>query len=164
MVSIINKAIDKMVSLIEFVCSVLFISICLIVLIQVIGRFVLKIATPWSEELARYLLVILVFLGATVSVKERSHLVALNIFEGRSEKTKLFGSLVVDGIILLVSVMYARNSIRMSRIVGTEMASSMLWLKTRYLYIIISIGFLLSSLFAVFLILKTIITFKERNK
>ena len=164
MVSFIHSTARKMVSFLEFVCSVLFVLVCLIVLIQVVGRFLLKIPTPWSEELARYLLVILVFLGTTVSIKEKSHLIALDIFAGRSQVTRLFGSLLADGIILAVSLLYARNSIRMSIIVGTEMAASMLWLKTRYLYILISAGFLFSSVFSLFLIIETIITLKELKK
>jgi TRAP-type transport system small permease protein len=164
MVAFIHSTAKKMVSFLEFVCSVLFILVCLIVLIQVIGRFVLKVPTPWSEELARYLLVILVFLGTTVSITEKSHLIAIDIFAGRSEVTRLIGSLLADGIILTVSLLYARNSIRMSVIVGTEMAASMLWLKTRYLYILISAGFLFSSIFSAFIIIETLVTLIERKK
>lgn len=164
MVSSIRGTVIKMVSVLEFLCTVLFSAVCLIVLIQVVGRFILKVPTPWSEELARYLLVILVFLGTTVSIKEKSHLIALDIFSGRSELTRLIGRFLTDGIIFIVSILYARNSIRMSVIVGTEMASSMIWLKTRYLYIIISLGFIFSCIFSGFLILETLLALKERKK
>ncbi len=155
---------ERIVYVLDRVSGVIFVAICVIVFIQVIARFVLRFPTPWSEELARYLLVLLVFLGTGVSLKGRSHLIALNIFEGRSEAVARIGRLLVDGIVLFVCIFFTRNSIRMSSIAGTEMASSMIWLKTSYLYIVIAAGFLLSSLFTAFSILETLIGTREGER
>ena len=149
---------------VERLCAVFFASICFIVLLQVVARFILKVSTPWSEELARYLLVVLTFLGASISIREESHLIALNIFSGRSAKTEKIGRLVVAGVVLFVNVVFARNSFRMSAIAGTEMASSMVWLRTSYLYDLISLGFLVSCLFSVSLILETLFDSKSEKE
>ena len=148
----------------ERVCAAFFAAICFIVLYQVVARFILKIATPWTEELARYLLVVLTFLGACVSIREESHLIALNILCGRSAKVEKIGRLIVAGILLSVNVVFTRNSFRMSAIAGTEMASSMVWLRTSYLYDFIALGFLMSSLFAASLILETLFVSKSETE
>ncbi len=155
-IPVIRKLTAASVDYLECVCAALFAGICFIVLFQVVTRFILKIPTPWSEELARYLLVVLTFLGACISIREETHLIALNIFSGRSAKVEKIGRLIVAGILLSVNVLFTRNSFRMSAIAGTEMASSMVWLRTSYLYDIISLGFLMSSLFSASLILEAL--------
>jgi len=149
---------------VERLCAVFFAAICFIVLLQVVARFVLKIPTPWSEELARYLLVVLTFLGASISIREESHLIALDIFSGRSAMIKKTGRLVVGVIVLFVNVVFARNSYRMSAIAGTEMASSMVWLRTSYLYDLILLGFLVSSLCSASLLLETLFVSKSETR
>jgi len=152
-----RNLIDGIDRVLDRASSVIFIAICIIVFIQVIARFVLRFPTPWSEELARYLLVLLVFLGSGVSLRGKSHLIALNLFEGRSESVAKAGRLLVDGIVLFVCIFFTRNSVRMSSIAGTEMASSMIWLKTSYLYLVIAAGFFFSSVFTAFSILETLV-------
>ncbi len=164
MIPRLESSIKKTVVVLETLCSTLFFLVCFIVLLQVVARFILKVSTPWSEELARFLLVILVFMGASVSLKEKSHLIALDIFSGRSERTVNIGKLLTNGIILSVNILYFRNSIRMAVIAGTEMAASMIWLKTRYLYILISVGFLFSTAFSAFLILETLLDMRKGGK
>ena len=163
MIPAIRKLMALSAYCVECLCAAFFASICLIVLVQVVARFVLKIPTPWSEELARYLLVVLTFLGASISIREESHLIALDIFSGRSATTEKVGRLIVGGVVLFVNVVFTRNSFRMSAIAGTEMASSMVWLRTSYLYDIISLGFLLSCLFSASLILETLFVSKSEK-
>jgi TRAP-type transport system small permease protein len=157
MISAIRKLTGASAYCLERICAAFFAAICFIVLYQVIARFVLKIPTPWTEELARYLLVLLTFLGACISIREETHLIALNILSGRSPRVEKIGRLVVTGILLAVNVVFTRNSFRMSAIAGTEMASSMVWLRTSYLYDIIALGFLMSCLFSASLILEILV-------
>ena len=45
-----------------------------VVFLQVIFRFVLKMSLPWSEELSRYLQVYITFFGTAYGVKTGAHL------------------------------------------------------------------------------------------
>jgi TRAP-type transport system small permease protein len=163
MIPAIRKLTAACAYCLECVCAAFFAAICFIVLYQVVARFILKIPTPWSEELARYLLVVLTFLGACISIREETHLIALNILSGHSPRIEKIGRLIVAGILLFVNVVFTRNSFRMSAIAGTEMASSMVWLRTSYLYDLIAVGFLMSCLFSVFLILETLFCTKRET-
>ena len=44
-----------------------------IVILQVIFRYIVKGSLPWSEELARYLMVWITFIGASIGVKRGAH-------------------------------------------------------------------------------------------
>jgi len=45
-----------------------------VVFMQIIFRFIVKGSLPWSEELARYLMVWAVFIGASIGAKEGAHI------------------------------------------------------------------------------------------
>jgi TRAP-type transport system small permease protein len=44
------------------------------VFIQVLVRFVLKLPIPWTEEVSRIAFVYIIFIGATIAVREKAHI------------------------------------------------------------------------------------------
>ena len=72
-----------------------------IVIVQVFSRYVLNHSLFWSEELARYLLVWLTFLGASVAYYRRMH-PSINLFQHRfSEHLKQRLRLIVHALSLV---------------------------------------------------------------
>ena len=66
-----------------YICIVLLSLFAVILFIQVIARYVFNNSLSWSEELARYLFIWLVFIGISYGAKQMKHLridVFLNIF------------------------------------------------------------------------------------
>jgi len=65
-----------------------------LIFIQVIFRYFLELPLGWSEEIVRYLFVIVTFLGGTVATREREHIeidfitTVVNKYENRPEKQK----------------------------------------------------------------------------
>ncbi len=55
---------------IDFVASMTFVLIMLMVLFQVVMRYVFRIGVPWIEEASRLTYVYLAFLGAAISLRE----------------------------------------------------------------------------------------------
>ncbi len=81
-------------------------SMALIVAIQVFSRYVLNHSLFWSEELARYLLVWLTFLGASVAYRRKAHPSIDVVFVRTSPSVqKLFTILVHLASILLFGIM-----------------------------------------------------------
>lgn len=69
-----KRLLDGVNTLVELaVCAMLLVMV-VVVFLQVIFRFVLHSSLPWSEELARYLMVWISFLGASIGVKRKSHI------------------------------------------------------------------------------------------
>ena len=57
----------------EFLVVPIMAVMTVVVIMQVFSRFVLRDSLSWSEELARYLMVWAVFVGASIGVKRGSH-------------------------------------------------------------------------------------------
>jgi TRAP-type C4-dicarboxylate transport system permease small subunit len=58
----------------DWISFVLFWALALVVFYQVFTRYVLDDAAGWTEEIARYLLVAVVFIGASMSVRKNNHI------------------------------------------------------------------------------------------
>jgi TRAP-type C4-dicarboxylate transport system permease small subunit len=66
----LNAAVNRWV---EYLLSAIGILMALVVVIQVVSRYLLNHSLFWSEELARYILVWLTFLGASAAYYRKAH-------------------------------------------------------------------------------------------
>lgn len=87
----------------ELICSCILLIMVIVVTLQVICRYLLGAALTWSEELARYFLIWLTFLGAGIAMKRGAHM-GLQILEGAlSQKvqrlTKMFSVLCISSFL-----------------------------------------------------------------
>ncbi|TCN18414.1 TRAP transporter small permease [Mesobacillus foraminis] len=69
-----DKLLKTLNSLLNGIIVVVLVSMVSLVFLNVVLRYVFSSGITWSEELARYLFVWLVFLGAVVATKEKGHL------------------------------------------------------------------------------------------
>lgn len=95
-------------NLVEGIGALLLAAVVVIVLIQVVGRYVLQISLSWPEELARYTLVWVMFFGAAVAAASHRHIVVDTITELVPPRVRLIlqGVATVAGLLaigLLVS-------------------------------------------------------------
>lgn len=65
---VINNKLEEVFLVILMALAVIIVSA------QIVTRFVLKTPLPWSEELARYMFIWLVWVGAAFATKERKHI------------------------------------------------------------------------------------------
>jgi TRAP-type C4-dicarboxylate transport system permease small subunit len=68
-------------AIVESVAAVLLAAVVLIVLVQVFGRYILRMSLSWPEELARYVLVWLMFFGVAAAAATRSQIVVDTLVE-----------------------------------------------------------------------------------
>ena len=55
-------------------CSLVFWALAVVVFLQFFTRYVLNSSLGWTEEIARYLLIAVTFLGSAMAVRKRSHI------------------------------------------------------------------------------------------
>ena len=67
---------------VDAICSSLCLGLTVIAFAAVICRYVFNSSLTWSEELTRYMFIWVVFLGAAIGVRERTH-IAVDIFADR---------------------------------------------------------------------------------
>jgi len=98
-----------------------------VIILQVIFRFILKASLPWSEELARYLMVWLTFVGASIGVKWGSHIgvEALVIVLPKNVQTIVKYLGIILAIIFCVVVFSASLGILQNQIVNRQVSPAM---------------------------------------
>ncbi|MDP6388442.1 MAG: TRAP transporter small permease subunit, partial [Alphaproteobacteria bacterium] len=73
---ILVKVNDLVYKVLTFLCAVFLAAVVVTVFYQVVGRYVLQVSTPWSEETAVYSFIWMVLFGSALGVRDHSHLVA----------------------------------------------------------------------------------------
>jgi TRAP-type C4-dicarboxylate transport system permease small subunit len=81
----------------------LFVLLIVTVTLQVVTRYVFNNSFGWTEEIARYLLVGVTFLGGGIAVRRRAHL-SLEIWSGASPRVQAIHAGAID---LLAAAFYA---------------------------------------------------------
>lgn len=82
-VSILSKMISWMNEIIKYVLIIIMVTLIFAVFFQVLFRFVLNQPLAWTEELARYCLIWITFLGASYAMSLKAH-IGLSIVVDRS--------------------------------------------------------------------------------
>ena len=91
----------------EIICVGLLISILVVTTLQVFSRYVLGNPFEWTEELARFLMIWLVFFGASAGIKRNAHIKIeffSSKFSGKSRKliSKINLIIVMSLLIILI--------------------------------------------------------------
>ncbi|GAF20685.1 LOW QUALITY PROTEIN: TRAP-type C4-dicarboxylate transport system, small permease component [Bacillus sp. JCM 19047] len=74
------------------------------IFLQIVMRFVLGTSLGWSEELARYSFIYLVFIGVSYGVKQEKHIRIDTILSFLNEKKQVILSFIVYSLFLLFSI------------------------------------------------------------
>lgn len=117
--AVFSKLLNKVNLFVEYLVCFLLTVMVITVFLQVIFRFIIHSSLPWSEELARYILVWISFLGASIGVKKKAHIgvaVITNLLKGTGKKlvsflvplfsTVFFIFLAIYGVRILDIVFY----------------------------------------------------------
>ena len=95
----------------------IFIGVCMIIMVivifgQVVNRFILHFTIPWFEELGRYVMIYMVFIGSTVVAREGLHIKVTMVeekFKGKAAKAlKIFQNLVIFAFLVLILILSYR--------------------------------------------------------
>lgn len=128
-----------------------------VILAQTFFRFVIFKSLPWSEELSRYLFVVMIMLGINLGVS-KDIMVRIDIIDKKlSEKHLLKLNILREIIGFLVSGLFFYSTFEMIK-VGAFQKSPALQIKMSIMYIVIAFGFLLTMIATIFRIYELIDT------
>jgi len=106
------KTIDKINGIISKILSaamiILFIWMIVAFSIQVFGRYIFSAGFPWTEELTRYGMIWMVFLGAAWIIFNADHVkvtILEDVLKGKSKKTILIVQTII-GLIFVAAIFY----------------------------------------------------------
>ncbi len=137
-------------------------SMSLILLLQIVSRFLVFMPLSWSQELLQYLNIWLVFLGAAVAVKEKAHIKVDFVVEHFTVSARKFFrifSYLASG--LLVSLVATQAYELMGKTMNKTTGSFPV--PVGYFYLSLLVGCSLMTLNYVFLIYAELIPSTERG-
>ncbi|MBE0529367.1 MAG: TRAP transporter small permease [Rhodospirillales bacterium] len=133
----------RMNRLLEYGVIVIFGIMTTVIFLQVIFRYGLEQSLSWSEELARYLFIWLTFLGASVAIREGTHIrVTLAVDAIKHRATNLSLSLTANllGIAFLYILMTKGVTVAMRVLALEQISPTMEFLPIGVIYLAIPIG------------------------
>jgi TRAP-type C4-dicarboxylate transport system permease small subunit len=114
-----------------------------IVIVQVLARYVIEVSIPWTEEAARYMLASMTFIGGAVALKEGKHIVVDFLFQRLPPQSQRFLSLVFGVLIFIFLLMIGWGGLRLLESAWEVPTASMPWLTMGQIYLILPVGLLL---------------------
>lgn len=122
-----------------------FVAMLILVIAQVLFRYVLQVSVPWTEEAARWFYAWQIFLGSAVAAKRGLHLRATFLLERLPPKLKALVDFVIGlaGLAFLAGIIW--GSLVMMRAVYPVEAGSFP-VSTSYLYLAIPVSLLVMLL------------------
>lgn len=107
------------------VIALMLLAIVVVTILQVILRFVFNQPLTWPDELGRFLLIWLVFIGAAVVSFDDRHLGVEVIQEKMSPKVKLISSMILRALIMVFLFITIYSSIDLIRIAHTQTSAAL---------------------------------------
>lgn len=121
--------------------------VCL--MIQVLARYVFQVPTPWSEELARYLLITTTVLGAGEVSRRGDHLGVYFVRDSLHGVPKAALMLLIKVIEIIFMAIITIGIVQAYRINGEVVANTMKWFKMRWLFVGLGFGNFMMLIYAV---------------
>jgi TRAP-type C4-dicarboxylate transport system permease small subunit len=148
----------------EIFCSVILALMLVILTYQVVLRFIFNNSNAWSEELARYMFIWFIFVGASYAAQKLAHIkidALINLYPERVRKyVWLMGVLVWIGFNVIVIITSGRYAVVLHR---ADQVSLGLGIKMSYVYAAIPVGYLLMTFRLLQNLYKTIFSAKTND-
>lgn len=115
------KGLDKHLE--EYILIILSILTVAIIFLQVVMRYVFGNSLPWSEELARYLFIWMIYIGVSYGVKRRKHLNVDSFSMLFEQKGKIVVGIISNSLFLVFAVVIAVYGINIIADITRESAA-----------------------------------------
>ena len=123
--SFLKKTLDRVNFLVEYAVCALLAVMVVVVFLQVVFRFVIRSSLPWSEEMARYLMVWIVFLGASIGIKRKSHIGVDALVSLLPETIRRWTAVLVNGLFCVFFAFMIHYGRMILRVVGFQLSPAM---------------------------------------
>lgn len=157
------RKIDKHLE--EYLLSVILSTTVILITVQVFMRYVMHASPSWTEELARYLFIWMVYIGISYGVKMQRHIkvdAILLILPHKAQKLLLILSNVLF-IVFCVFIIYQGTAVAMN-LLSFGQTSPALSVPMGYIYMASPIGFSLAIIRLVQNIVVIVSELKELNQ
>lgn len=111
----------------------------MVMLLQVLTRYVLKINMPWTDEAARFLFIWSLFLGAAIAQRANTHIRVTFLVDRLNDRIKNLFFIVSDLISVVISLIIFYGTILMMKKTFGVLASS-IPISYTWIYLSLALG------------------------
>ncbi len=122
------------------------------VLIQILGRQVLKVSVPWTDEIARFSFIWMAMIAASAQVRKRAHFTVSIVADAIPWKRAL--TVIIDLAIIFVAFCLFYYGIRYCQL-GLKKVSSVINMRMTWVYAAIPVGSLFMMFYGVEMLMET---------
>ncbi len=108
-----------------------------VLMLQVLARYVLQVSIPWTEEVSRYLLMLMTFVGAALALRDRQHIAITFLLDRLTHTQRIWADLLFNVLIMLFLGAVFRGSVRMIQLTWETPAGTVPWITTGRIYLIL---------------------------
>ena len=107
-----KKALDVLEKAIEIIMAVLIGAFTLLILVQVVSRYIFNNTVTWSEQAARYLFIWMVFLGMPILYRHGEHVGFTMVVERFPKKVQDIIGIIIHLLVLVFCVFWLIQAIK----------------------------------------------------
>lgn len=146
----------------QFLVMALMVGISLLTFAQVIFRYFLNYSLYWSEELARYVLMWITFIGASIGFKHKAHMGIDFIVRRLGADGRKVMALIIDVVTGIMAIVMLLWGYQLAMFVSMQFSPA-LFLPMTVPYISIALGGLLTLLHSLAFIVTDVKTLRGRG-
>jgi TRAP-type C4-dicarboxylate transport system permease small subunit len=143
-----DRALEWITTVVKWVMVSLTCVIFFITTFTVFTRYVLNIVPSWSEEIPRYLLVWITYLGAGLAIKFKEHISLDVFFNLMPLRARQVGHLILNGLVAIVALIMVVYGIGLVNHFGDDLMES-IPVTNFWLYLAMPVSGLLMLLYLV---------------
>ncbi|QZY53803.1 TRAP transporter small permease [Crassaminicella profunda] len=131
----------------EIFCGTALLATTIILFVNVVLRYVFESSTSWAEELVKYLMIWITFIGASICVRRGAHVSIDFFYEYLSIKNKKIVAIIIHGIGFIFSCMMIFYGIKVINFIfNMGQVSPALQIPMWIPYLAIPLGFVLMAI------------------
>ena len=128
----------------EYILVILSIFTVVIIFSQVVLRYIFSSSLPWSEEIARYAFIWMIYVGVSYGVKRQKHLSVDVITMLFNNKGKIIINMIANVLFLIFALVITYYGIDIVGRITRESAA--LGIPMEYVYLALVVGMILTAI------------------
>lgn len=146
-----KSAVDSLVKIVEVLITLMVAAMMCTLMWQVITRFVIKVPSIWTEEIARATFVYMAMLGAALGVRNSAHFGVTILSDKLKGKVRdLYFRYVINGLILICSIFFFIYGWDFAFTFGMSRVSPTFLWPMAYVFVSIPISAILMVIFSLY--------------
>lgn len=130
----------KLYKIFDGITMAIFVAMVLVVVLQIIFRFILRISVPWTEELSRLLFIYIGFFGTAIAVREKELIVIDLLLQRVPAKVQKILNVCIYILSFSFFTILLIGGIRVYRKVKETYFATMSFVSNGWIYIALIIG------------------------